>query len=94
MNETSPEIYFQLTPVWQVVAVLCALLLALGFWSYRRAGKLSSSRQVLLWCLRVASVGLVLFFSFWYGTAQWNENRGVRFDRVTSKRRDVIGCAS
>ncbi len=61
MNETSPEIYFQLTPVWQGVAVLCALLLALGFWSYRRAGKLSSSRQVLLWCLRVASVGLVLF---------------------------------
>ena len=30
MNETSPAIYFQLTPVWQVVAVLCALLLALG----------------------------------------------------------------
>ena len=61
MNETSPEIYFQLTPVWQGVAVLCAVLLAVGFWSYRRAGKLSSARRVLLWGLRVGSVALVLF---------------------------------
>ena len=61
MNETSPEIYFQLTPVWQGVAVLCAVLLTVGFWSYRRAGKLSSARRVLLWGLRVGSVALVLF---------------------------------
>ena len=53
MNETSPEIYFQLTPL-AGVAVLCAVLLTVGFWSYRRAGKLSSARRVLLWGLRVA----------------------------------------
>jgi uncharacterized membrane protein len=61
VNETSPEIYFQLTPVWQGVAVLCAVLLVVGFWSYRRTGKLSSARRVLLWGLRVGSVALVLF---------------------------------
>ncbi len=61
MNETSPEIYFQLTPVWQGVAILCVVLLVAGFWSYRRAGNLSLSRRGLLWCLRVCSVGLVLY---------------------------------
>ncbi|MAP52577.1 MAG: hypothetical protein CMO48_03500, partial [Verrucomicrobiales bacterium] len=43
------------------MAVLCAVLLTVGFWSYRRAGKLSSARRVLLWGLRVCSVALVLF---------------------------------
>ena len=61
MNETSPEIYFQLTPVWQGVAIFCMVLLAAGFWSYRRAGKLSSTRRLGLSGLRVCSVALVLY---------------------------------
>ena len=39
---------------------MCAVLLTVGFWSYRRAGKLSSARRVLLWGLRVGSVAWVV----------------------------------